>query len=112
MILVITSITLRSPFHFFSLSYNAMHIMRQLKDTPCKGQKSRGFWTDHYTQTLWPDETSMKAFAHAGAHKEVMSKSAKLATELATLTLEAEGFLPWKEAIGQIKKKGKILRFS
>ena len=57
--ITITFIELKSPFKFFALSYSALSIAKQLKDTNCKGFKKKGFWTKHYTMTLWNNEEDL-----------------------------------------------------
>jgi len=111
MIAVITSIELRTPLKFFALSYNALHITRQLKSTPCVVYKATGFWTKHYTLSLWKNAEDMRAFARSGAHLEAMKKSAAMAKEIRTLTVETDGVIPWREAKERLKKEGKKLSF-
>lgn len=110
MIAVITSIELKTPFKFFPLSWNAMKIMRQLRTTQCVDQKTRGFWTTHYTMTLWNNEEEMKAFARSGAHKEAMRLSAKLAKEIRTQVMETDKLPNWKEAKALLQE-AKVLQF-
>jgi len=94
----ITSIELKSPFKFFPLSRYALSILRQLKTTDCKDFKKRGIWTMHYTMTLWENEEQLKAFAKSGAHLEAMKKSATIAKEIKTLTIDADKCPNWKVA--------------
>mgnify|MGYP006173261427 CR=1 FL=1 len=77
----ITSIELKNPLKFFSLSYRAMQVLQQLKNSPCAGVKKTGFWTKHYTMTLWENEQALKDFAKSGAHLAAMKESAKIAKE-------------------------------
>ena len=62
MIVVITSLELKNPFHFFLFSYKAMYVVKQLKKSNSKAFKSKGIWTKHYTMSLWENEDDMKAF--------------------------------------------------
>lgn len=94
----ITSIELKGPFQFFGLSKRAMGIIKQLKATNYKAFKKRGFWTTHYTMTLWDSEEDLQAFARSGAHLEAMKESAQIAKEIRTLTIDAATFPNWKEA--------------
>lgn len=94
----ITYIELKSPFKFFALSSNALQIMRQLKKTPHVKMKKRGIWTKHYTMTLWNNEEDLKDFANSGAHLEAMKKSASMAKQIKTLTIDATELPSWKEA--------------
>lgn len=110
MIVTITSIELKGPFKFFALSASALKIIRQLKTTNCVQTKTRGFWTMHYTMTLWNNEEEMKAFAYSGAHMEGMKKSKDIAKEIRILTLTASELPNWKEA-KELLQKGKVLTY-
>lgn len=111
MIVVITSLKLKTPFHFFALSLNALRITRQLKATTYVAFKSRGFWTMHYTMSLWETNEEMKEFARSGAHLEAMKKSATIAKEIRTLSVEVPSLPSWKEAKEMLLKEGRLLRF-
>lgn len=111
MIVVITSLKLKTPFQFFALSLNALRITRQLKSTKCVAFKSRGFWTLHYTMSLWETQEEMKEFAKSGKHLDAMKKSATIAKEIRTLTIEAPVLPKWKDAKQRLLKEGKILNF-
>lgn len=106
----ITSIELKGFFKFFALSAQAMQIIKQLKTTDCKEFKKRGFWTTHYTMTLWNSEEELKAFARSGAHLEAMKTSAKIAKEIRTITIETDKLPSWKEA-QQLLLKGKVISY-
>jgi hypothetical protein len=106
----ITSIELKGPFRFFILSYHALNILKQLKATNCKAFKKRGFWTKHYTMTLWQDENELKAFAKSGAHLEAMKKSGEIAREIKTYTYEADSLPTWTEA-KKLLANAKSVRF-
>lgn len=106
--LTITSITLKGPLKFFALSMQAMQIIRQLKNTPCKGFKKTGLWTTHYTMTLWNNEEELKAFAQSGAHQKAMEASSQLAKTIRTLTIDADSMPSWKEAKKLLKTANPI----
>ncbi|MDC6365563.1 MULTISPECIES: DUF3291 domain-containing protein [Flavobacteriaceae] len=106
----ITSIELKGPFKFFALSAKAMKIIAQLKGTNYKDFKKKGFWTKHYTMTLWNNETELKAFAKSGAHLEAMKASSKIAREIRTITIDADFLPPWKEA-ENLLKNGKVYKY-
>jgi len=110
-VLVITSIKLRSPFFYFALSLWGLKIVRQIKSLPCLGWKASGFWTDHYTMTLWESQPAINSFVRAGAHKLAMTQGPKIASEVRTLTLNSPTMLPWKVAIERLKKEGRIISF-
>lgn len=108
----ITSLELRSPLHFFALSYRAMKIMMQLQKTPCVKKRTRGFWTKHYTMTLWNSENDLKDFAKVGAHLTAMKDGKSVAKEIRTLTYEANSLPSWKDAKALIHEKGKVTRYN
>lgn len=111
MYLTITSIKLKSPWHFFALSRYALDITRQLRSTPCQAFKKRGIWTMHYTMTLWNSKEDLQDFARSGAHLDSMKQSKQIASEINTLTLEAEKLPSWEEAKRLLSAEGKLLRF-
>lgn len=96
----ITSIELKHIFKFFALSYNAMEILKQLKTTNCAEVKTKGFWNKHYTMTLWKSEEDLKEFATSGAHLHAMKKSAAIAKEIRTVTIDSDSLPDWKTAKG------------
>lgn len=106
----ITSIELKGPFKFFALSANALGIVKQLKATNCKQFKKRGFWTTHYTMTLWNNESELKEFAQSGAHLAAMQKSKSLAKEIRTITIDTDALPSWKEA-KSLLENGKVFKY-
>ncbi|EAZ80929.1 DUF3291 domain-containing protein [Algoriphagus machipongonensis] len=106
----ITSLELKSPFHFFALAASALNISRQLKATNCKEFKKRGFWMKHYTMTLWESENELKEFARSGAHLEAMKASSQIAKEIRTFTFDTESLPNWEEA-KLLLQKGKVINF-
>jgi hypothetical protein len=108
----ITSIELKSPWHFFALSLRAVRIINQLKNT--RGileKKTTGFWTKHYTMTLWDDESNLKTFSKSGAHLEAMKISKDISKEVRTLTYDATSLPSWSEAKSELISKGRTLSF-
>lgn len=69
-----------------------------MKTTDCKAFKKQGFWTKHYTMTLWNSEEELKDFAKSGAHLDAMKESSKIAKEIRTLTIDADSLPNWKDA--------------
>ena len=106
----ITSIELKGFFRFFTLSGKAMGIIKQLKTTNCKDFKKKGFWTTHYTMTLWESEKELKDFARSGAHLEAMKVSSQIAKEIRTVTIDADALPDWKEAL-KLLERGKVLTY-
>ena len=94
----ITSIELKGPFKFFALSCMALKIINQLKTSNCKEFKKTGFWTKHYTMTLWNNDEELSNFAKSGAHLEAMKKSSEIAKEIRTVTFEVDKLPDWKNA--------------
>ena len=107
----LTSIKLKGPFKFFALSSQALKISRQLKSTNCRQFKKRGFWTTHYTMTLWDHEDDLKQFARTGPHQQAMKNSAKIAREIRTYTYDAEKLPNWSTATQLLLHKAKIVRY-
>ena len=106
----ITSIELKGPLKYFALSRMAWNIMKQLKTAEYLDFKKSGFWTTHYTMTLWRSETEMKEFAHGGAHKTAMINSKRIAKEIRTITIDANQLPKWNIA-KRLLKNGKVMRF-
>ena len=100
----ITSIKLKGPFRFFVLSARAYKIIKQLEGTACRDFKKKGWWTTHYTMTLWDSEADLKAFARSGAHRAAMQASGAIAREIRTITVDAEELPDWPEAYALLKK--------
>ena len=106
----ITYIRLKSPLKFFILSYTALQIIKQLKTTNCKQYRSKGFWTKHYTMTLWNNEEEMVRFARSGAHLDAMKNSKKIASEIRTISIPAEELPDWNQA-EKLLTKARVLKF-
>ena len=95
---------------FFKLSALAFQITKQLKSTNCLSYKKTGFWTTHYTMTLWSNEADLKASAKSGAHFSSMKQSKSIAKEIRTITIEADTLPSWKEA-KKLLVNGSVYRF-
>lgn len=106
----ITSIELKGPLKFFALSTKAMSILKQLKATDCKDFKKKGFWTTHYTMTLWNNESELQSFARSGAHLEAMKISKDIAKEIRSITIDAKVLPSWTEAV-KLLESAKVLSF-
>ncbi len=98
MIVSVTYIELKSPFKFFALSAKALKIVRQLKSSDHVAYKSRGFWTKHYTMSLWQDKESMMDFVRSGAHLEAMKQAKDIAKEIKVVHFEGDTLPNWPEA--------------
>jgi hypothetical protein len=106
----ITSIELKNPFKFFVLSIISLKIVRQLKLTNCRKLKNTGFWTKHYTMTLWDNLGDMRTFATSGAHLKAMRRSKEISKEIRTITIDASELPKWNEA-KELLNNGKVIRF-
>ena len=106
----ITSIELKGPFKFFALSAKAFSITKQLKSSNYQGFRSSGFWTKHYTMTLWNNEEDLKTFARSGAHLKAMKSSKEIAKEIRTITIEADSLPNWKKA-KRLLLNGKVIQY-
>lgn len=106
----ITSIELKSPFNYFTLSFRAWRIMKQLKTANHIDFRKRGVWIKHYTMTLWQSENEMMKFTKSGAHKEAMLSSQSIAKEIKTITIDANKLPSWSMA-KQLLTEGKVITF-
>ncbi len=106
----ITFIELKGPLKFFALSSKALQIVKQLKATKYNDFKKKGFWTKHYTMTLWNNEEELRAFAQSGAHLAAMKASKEIAKEIRTITIDAEALPTWSEAM-ELLKEAKVIRY-
>lgn len=88
-----------------------MKILPQLKQANCKAFKKQGKWINHYTMTLWQNADAITTFARSGAHLEAMKKSAEMAKEIRTLTIDADQLIDWKTAKKLLKEEGKLLTY-
>ncbi|HAA15047.1 MAG TPA: DUF3291 domain-containing protein [Cytophagales bacterium] len=107
----LTLLHLRKPWHFFALSYQALHIIQQLKGTPVKETKTQGLGSKHYTMSLWEQEEDMKTFARSGAHLEAMKGARKIAKEIRVLTLDQDTLPDWYTAKKLLMEKGKVYTY-
>src|SRR5688572_3064544 len=110
MLINVTSIRLRSLWGYFPLTYNAMHIVRQIKSQPgFVRMKNTGIGYNHYTLSVWEDQKSMQAFARTGPHLEAMKKSATLSNEIRTYSYGGENIPSWREVKIMLKEKGRVI---
>jgi hypothetical protein len=111
MLVSITFIELKTPFHFFSLSYNAMKIVKQLQqvETKCIARENTGFWTKHYTMTLWNSKEEMEKFMRSGAHLKAMKLTNKLAKKISFFNYQDSVLPDWPTAKELIHSKGRSL---
>lgn len=113
LLVTITSIKLRSVWHFFRLSLFGMKISRQAKSE--KGfikMKNTGFGYDHYTISVWKTEEDIKRFSHSGTHLEAIKQTRRIATEVRTFTYQTGELPRWAEVKKLLELKGKILKFN
>lgn len=106
----ITSIELKGPLKFFALSARALKIVKQLKTSRHKDFKKKGFWTTHYTMSLWESEKDLKDFAMSGAHLEAMKSSKQIAKEIRSITIDTKELPSWGEAI-KLLEEARVIRY-
>ena len=111
MVATLTSLELKSPMKFIAFTRHVMKIVKQLKTSNCISFKLTGFWTRHYTMTLWKSAEDSRRFAREGPHVEAMKHSARVSKEIRTLTIEADSLPSWSEAKERLLKEGRVLRF-
>lgn len=113
MIITITSIRLRSLWHFFKLSQWGYKLYQQSRNKNGNlAMKNTGFGYMHYTLSAWENEEAMKAFAYrGGVHAEAMKDSRKLATEIRTYTYQGDQVPDWKSAKKLLKEHGRKISF-
>ncbi len=106
----ITSIELKGPLKFFILSREALKVIRQLRTTNHKAFKKAGFWTRHYTMTLWESDKELGDFSLSGAHLKAMKRSREIAKEIRILTYESDRLPSWPEAKEKLKS-ARVLKY-
>jgi hypothetical protein len=111
MVATLTSLELKSPLKLISFMSHVMKIVKQLKASDCISFKLTGFWTKHYTMTLWESAEASRNFARQGFHVESMKVSGKLSKEIRTLTIDSDTLPTWAEAKERLLKEGRILKF-
>jgi hypothetical protein len=109
MYITLTSIRLRSFWHFFKLSYFGLQITLQArKEKGFIKMKNTGFGYMHYTASAWETEEDLKRFSHSGAHLAAMKQSRSIATEVRIYTFKSEKMPGWKETKQLLCEKGKV----
>lgn len=112
MIVTLTSIRLKSVWHFFKLSWFGLKISQQVKSQAGFIQlKNTGFGYLHFTCSAWQSEKAMKEFMRSGAHLEAMKNSASLAREIRTYTYQTDQLPSWQAAKVLLAEKGKVLQY-
>ena len=112
MIVVLTSLRLRSLWGFFRLSWHGLQISRQAKKQQgFLSLKNTGLGHNHFTMSAWKTEEDMKAFAKSGAHLTAMKESATISTTIKTLMYSTDKLPSWKEAKQLLNEKGKALHY-
>lgn len=110
MYITITSLELKGPLQFFKLAGMALQITKQLKGSEGFVQyKKTGFWTSHYTMSLWKTEKDLKNFARSGPHLDYMKRYREVASEIRTLTLAADKLPEWAMAKDMLLRNGKVV---
>ncbi|MBI3220863.1 MAG: DUF3291 domain-containing protein [Bacteroidetes bacterium] len=111
MIVVVTSIQLKSIGHFFQFARLTMRSVHQLKqDHPQVIFQASGFWKTYYTLSGWNDAAEMKRYATSGHHLNAMKAAAKVAAKIQTITFECAAFPSWKEVKERLMT-GKVITY-
>jgi hypothetical protein len=109
MIISVTSIRLKSVWHFFRLSLFGLKVSQQAKaEKGFIGMKNTGFGYMHYTMSCWQTEVDAKRFARTGAHAEAMKAGSQIANEVRIYSYAGEHMPDWKEAKQLLIDRGKI----
>ena len=112
MVITVTSIRLKRLWHFFKLTYLAMHVVRQMKgQAGFIKMKNTGFGYWHYTLSVWESEAHAKSFARAGAHLQAMKAGPTIATEVRIYTFQSDHIPGWKEAKQLVLERGKVTHY-
>jgi heme-degrading monooxygenase HmoA len=112
MVITLTSIRLKRLWHYFKLTYLAMHVVRQMKgQAGFIKKKHTGFGYWHYTLSVWESEAQAKSFARAGAHLQAMKAGPSIATEVRIHTFQSDRIPGWKEAKQLLLERGKVIRY-
>jgi hypothetical protein len=109
--ITITSLRLKSIWHFFKFSLLGMRVLGHLKDSKRVKQRTVGFWRIHYTMTLWNNEEEMREFARTSHHLAGVKRSREIADEIRILTYSGDRLPAWKEAITLLKSKGRLIKY-
>ena len=109
--ITITSLKLKSIWHFFKFSLLGMKVLGQLKDSKRVKQRTVGFWRMHYTMTLWNNEQEMREFARTSHHLTGMQRSREIADEIRIYTYDGDELPGWKEAIALLHSNGRIIKY-
>lgn len=110
--ITLTSIKLKSIWHFFKLSYFGLLITLQVrKEKGFIKMKNTGFGYMHYTMSAWETGEDLKRFSHSGAHLAAMKQSRSIATEVRIYTFKGEQMPNWKETKQLLCEKGKAYSF-
>lgn len=112
MVITLTSIRLKRLWHFFKLTYLAMHVVRQMRgQAGFIKMKNTGFGYWHYTLSVWESEAQARSFACAGAHLRAMKAGPSIAHEVRIYTFQSDRIPDWKEAKQLLLERGKVINY-
>jgi hypothetical protein len=111
MFVSITRLRLRSWRYMPAFAVQALHSALQAKaaqgnlGVAVLAEAHRAFWT----QTIWIDESAMRAFMRAGAHRRAMGKLAAWCDEAAVAhwTQQASDTLSWDAVWQRMRSEGR-----
>lgn len=112
MIISITSIELKTVWHFFKLSRLALGITIQTKKALGFHKfKKTGLGRMHYTLTVWESEEAMHNFYKSGAHLNGMKQASSIAKAIGSYSYNAQEIPDWKTAKSLLKEKGRFITY-
>lgn len=112
MVIILTSLRLRSLFGYFKLSWMGFNITLQTRKQKGFLQiKNTGLGYTHYTLSAWQTEEDAKAFAHSGYHLKAMKQSAALATEIRIYKYSGETLPKWGEVKTLLSENAKVYTY-
>lgn len=110
MILTISSLRVKKPWHFFFVSYYALWVTLQIHfKSKCKKIKTKGVGLETYTMTLWDNEQDIKDFYMTGAHKTAMVRATKYAQEIKVFRMPATDLICWTEAKKILRQQKSVI---
>lgn len=81
MIVVVTGLKLKSPFHWPRFAWHAFRSFRQAQQADgCLSAATHRIDGVHHTITAWQDGKVMKSFARSGAHRAAENAFSRIAT--------------------------------
>ncbi len=107
MIIVVTGLTLKSPFFWPRFAWHAFRSFGQAQKLEgCLSVATRKVDGVYHTITAWRDGPAMKSFAKSGAHLEAETIFTHIATGRVAI-FQADVVPDWEEALERWKRDAK-----